>query len=303
MSTAITLSRQTPSQLVELCDEHEVRMTTAERRLLKSAGYKAIKDTDSETLLKDCRAVLVNVMRDLGIQRAPDAYDGARFMDVLREYFSDMTIVDVKQAFEMYLMGALDEQLPRGKDGQPFSHFQQFSASFYVKVLKAYQQTQREAKRSIEGRLSLSLMQKNDDSRDKWADLIDFLRVLKGIAVQVASGQEQVFVLTGRAEAALTKARLLPKQLTATEQDIGEARRRLSRNRDSAVRDGLNNAMEKGLLPTDLASHALSIAAKRLFIKECETLGAEEVAKRFDDLIQFYTNKSQAHADAKEDHR
>lgn len=64
-------------------------------------------------------------------------------MDILKRYYSDMTLADIKMAFELATTGELDEYLPKDKQGNPDkNHYQQFNADYFAKILKAYKQKQ-----------------------------------------------------------------------------------------------------------------------------------------------------------------
>jgi hypothetical protein len=277
------LAQRTPSpaRLLQACEESGIHVTSIERKMLKGAAYNKIADTPTNVLVQDARAIIANVMRDLGITRQPDAYDGARFVDILKEYFAYMTIVDVKQAFEMFVMGELDDVLPRGKDGNGFQHYQQFSVSFYTKVLQAYRSKQLQSMRSVEGRVNLALVKETERKRDKSQDRREVLRILEGVAMSYARGDEPLFVMTALAETAFKHAGLLPKDIIPSEADIIAARQSLSRNKDQSVNSGFKNAMASGQMNDDLYAAGASIAAKRLLRTSCEALGECGVKERF----------------------
>jgi hypothetical protein len=257
--------------------------------MLNSAAYKTIEQTPDSALLQDARAIVVNVMRDLGISRQPDAYDGARFVDILKQYYGGMTIVDIKQAFEMYVMGELDADLPKGKDGAGFSHYQQFSASFYTKVLQAYRNRQLQSIRSVEGRMRLALVAESEAIRDKAADRMKVYDILEKAALDLSNGEEATLIMTAVAEAVYKQAALLPKEIVPSDADIVAARQGISRNKDSAVSAGLRNAMQQGTITDDLYAAASSVAAKRLLRKACEDVGAAVIKDRFEALRNIQT--------------
>jgi hypothetical protein len=274
-----------PARLLQTCEERGIHVTSIERKVLKggaaSAVYGTIADTQSNVLVQDARAIITNVMRDLGISRQPDAYDGARFVDILKEYFGYMTIVDVKQAFEMFVMQELDDILPKGKDGSGLQHYQQFSASFYTKVLQAYRNKQLHAIRSVEGRVNLALVKETEQKRDPSQDKREVLRILEAVAVAYSRGEEPLLIMTALAETAFKNAGLLPKEVVPSEADVITARQLLSRNKDQAVSSGLKNAMANGHINDDLYATAANTAAKRMLRLSCEALGEVGVKERF----------------------
>jgi hypothetical protein len=57
----------------------------------------------------------------------------------LKRHFYDLTIEDVKTAFELLTVGDLDNYLPTNSSGEPDrSHYQNLNADYLCKVLRAY---------------------------------------------------------------------------------------------------------------------------------------------------------------------
>ena len=80
---------------------------------------------------------------DIGYKKpAEDAewqYIVVRLSDVLKRHFYDLTIEDVKTAFELLTVGDLDNYLPTNSSGEPDrSHYQNLNAEYLCKVLRAY---------------------------------------------------------------------------------------------------------------------------------------------------------------------
>lgn len=67
------------------------------------------------------------------------SYICTRLLDVLKRYFSNLTLSEIKLAFELALTGGLDEYLPRDSRGEPDKkHYQQFNVDYFSKILNAY---------------------------------------------------------------------------------------------------------------------------------------------------------------------
>lgn len=67
------------------------------------------------------------------------AYMQTRLIDILRRYYSQLTLADIKMAFELAVTGELDAYLPRDAQGNPDKkHYQQFNADYFGKILNAY---------------------------------------------------------------------------------------------------------------------------------------------------------------------
>lgn len=86
-------------------------------------------------------ALAVTICRDLGINQSQDdmKYHSKRFVETLRDYYSGFTLEQVNEAFRLFVLGALDEFLPKDKNKQPDrNHYQSFSMLFVSKVLIAF---------------------------------------------------------------------------------------------------------------------------------------------------------------------
>lgn len=67
------------------------------------------------------------------------AYMQTRLIDILRRYYSQLSLADIKMAFELAVTGELDAYLPRDAQGNPDKkHYQQFNADYFGKILNAY---------------------------------------------------------------------------------------------------------------------------------------------------------------------
>jgi hypothetical protein len=83
------------------------------------------------------------ICRDLGIKTWNNEqimkYDATRFVSIIQKYYSHLSLEDIKQAFELLLVGELDEYLPVDKNGNVLKeHYQSFNVQYYTKVLDAY---------------------------------------------------------------------------------------------------------------------------------------------------------------------
>lgn len=66
-------------------------------------------------------------------------YICTRLLDLLKRYYSQLTLSEVKLAFELLITGELDDYLPKDRDGNAErKHYQQFNADYFAKVLNAY---------------------------------------------------------------------------------------------------------------------------------------------------------------------
>jgi len=78
------------------------------------------------------------ISKDFSIRNVDEA-EAVRFFHIVKKYYSELTISEVRTAFELALVGTLDEYLPKDRDGNPDrNHYQAFSLEFITKILNAY---------------------------------------------------------------------------------------------------------------------------------------------------------------------
>lgn len=124
------------NEVVENLNKEDLRIATS-----------GIHDPISELQDQMLNANIVNatkfICRDVGIQSWNDAevmrYDAIKFIEILKRHYSELTIDEVKLAFELSIVGDLDEWLPKDKNGLPDkNHYQAFSLIYITKILNAY---------------------------------------------------------------------------------------------------------------------------------------------------------------------
>ena len=113
-----------------------------ERAVFLASTAKTIAEHSSTELAVELQNALKWIAKDIGY-RSTDASDMQylviRTAEILKRYYSTLTLKDFRMAFEMTITGELDEFLPKGRDGQPDrNHYQQFNAEYVCKILNAY---------------------------------------------------------------------------------------------------------------------------------------------------------------------
>lgn len=104
----------------------------------------------------------LQIAKDAGI-RSVSSYEIGRFIQIIQEYYSDLDETEIRLAFDMLMVGKLDEYLTLDKYGQPdTSHYQSFSVAWITKVLNAYKKRKNEMKsRQIENEQKPLLLEDN----------------------------------------------------------------------------------------------------------------------------------------------
>lgn len=122
-------------------------LNPVEKYIFAASTKTQISEIDDETLVTKLANMLKYIAMDVGFiipQITEDwQYIQARTLDILKRYYSNFTLSDIKLAFELATTGELDEFLPKDKHGNPDkNHYQQFNADYLSKILKAYKQKQ-----------------------------------------------------------------------------------------------------------------------------------------------------------------
>lgn len=122
-------------------------LNPVEKYIFAASTKTQISEIDDETLVTKLANMLKYIAMDVGFiipQITEDwQYIQARTLDILKRYYSNFTLSDIKLAFELATTGELDEYLPKDKQGNPDkNHYQQFNADYFAKILKAYKQKQ-----------------------------------------------------------------------------------------------------------------------------------------------------------------
>lgn len=119
-------------------------LTPIERRMFEASIKTPVADFSDKELTHKVGLIAKYIARDAGIKSVDD-YEIARFMTVLKLYYSLFSLQEIRMAFEFAMTGELDEFLPRDKDGNPDkNHYQTFNIEYITKILNAYKKRRRE---------------------------------------------------------------------------------------------------------------------------------------------------------------
>lgn len=122
-------------------------LNPVEKYVFAASTKTPIAEIDDAKLVENLSLLFKRIAMDVGYiipQNENDwNYIQSRLLDILKRYHSDMTLADIKIAFELATTGELDEFLPKDKHGNPDkNHYQQFNADYLSKILNAYRRKQ-----------------------------------------------------------------------------------------------------------------------------------------------------------------
>lgn len=118
-------------------------LTPVEKYIFVASTKKQIADIDDDTLIAKTGQMFRFIAMDVGYIIPTNSEDWTyictRLLDLLKRYYSQLTLSEVKLAFELLITGELDDYLPKDRDGNAErKHYQQFNADYFAKVLNAY---------------------------------------------------------------------------------------------------------------------------------------------------------------------
>lgn len=118
-------------------------LTPVEKYIFAASTKTQISEMDDGILISKTAQMFRFIAMDVGYiipQNENDwQYIQTRLLDLLKRYYSQLTLSEVKLAFELLITGELDDYLPKDRDGNAErKHYQQFNADYFAKVLNAY---------------------------------------------------------------------------------------------------------------------------------------------------------------------
>lgn len=124
-------------------------LSGVEKYILAASTKTQIADIDDGTLVAKTGQMFRFIAMDVGYIIPTNSEDWAyictRLLDILKKYYSQMTLADIKLAFELATTGELDDYLLKDNQGNPDKkHYQQFNADYFAKILNAYRRKQNE---------------------------------------------------------------------------------------------------------------------------------------------------------------
>ena len=122
-------------------------LTPVEKNIFVASTKKQIAEIDDGTLVAKTGQMFRFIAMDVGYIIPTNSEDWTyictRLLDILKKYYSQMTLADIKLAFELATTGELDDYLPKDSQGNPDKkHYQQFNADYFAKILNAYRRKQ-----------------------------------------------------------------------------------------------------------------------------------------------------------------
>lgn len=122
-------------------------LNSVEKYIFAASTKIQIVDIETNTLVDRLAQLLKYIAIDVGYNIPKDIdewnYIQTRILNILTRFYSNMTLSDVKLAFELATTGELDAYLPKDSQGNPDrKHYQNLNAEYLSKILNAYRKKQ-----------------------------------------------------------------------------------------------------------------------------------------------------------------
>lgn len=135
-------------QIMEMPDVFK-SLSNVDKYVFSASTKKQISEYDDEMLVDKTKQMFRFIAMDVGYNIPSNtddwAYIQTRLLDIIKRYYSQLTLADIKLAFELSITGELDNYLPKDSQGNPDKkHYQQFNADYFAKILNAYVKKQRD---------------------------------------------------------------------------------------------------------------------------------------------------------------
>lgn len=146
-------------------------LTDIELRIAEAGTRSPIKSIPDNELISQSGILATTISRDLGIKswNNPESmkYDANRFYFTIKNYYSEMTLREVKTAFELLSVGTLDPFLPKDKHGHAEKgHYQEFSKEFICKVLNAFKKSKMKVWSKVNKSLPEASLEATEEEKD-----------------------------------------------------------------------------------------------------------------------------------------
>ena len=261
-----------------------------ERSVFLASTAKTIGEYTPTDLTTELGKALKNIAKDVGYRDNDEkerTYLVIRVAEILKRYYTNLTMKDFRMAFEMSITGELDDFLPKGRDGQADrGHYQNFNAEYVCKILNAYK-----TKRAYILKKANEAMPKAEPERDMEAAKVYGESVLKDLFDAYAYYRENGHLpdISAIAEMLfykiLSDANLAPEiVVTADEQRIV-----LQRTINQLAMKGnigeMNQLKQAGQDAPELQYGAYALARRRALESAFEKMDAEHV--ELADYIKF----------------
>jgi len=135
------------NQLAEIAG----RISQTHRRVIEAGVITEVNQMVRDVSIVDLGQYIVLLMNDVGYQpKDSDKVEQVYLCQFIQTYYNDLTLSELKVAFEMLVLGELDRYLPTS-NGQPHrGHYQKFNKEYVARVLGAFRKHKRQVRAIVQ---------------------------------------------------------------------------------------------------------------------------------------------------------
>lgn len=146
-----------------------------ESRVINHASTNTINELSDEVLMGQVKSLVSGITSMVGLKNVT-RNEITLLVDFLRKYYFSFSISEIKLAFELAVVGELDNYLPRDRDGRPDrNHYQMLSMEYVGKILNAYKKLRSKVKIKVYKNRAMNKGLKSGESAKNRASNVRYL--------------------------------------------------------------------------------------------------------------------------------
>lgn len=154
------------------CETVKNKISKVDYEIIKAAAGEKIGQMSNEKFVaiatQMLRFIALDVSYKISDNQGEWAYIQARLLDVMKKYYSDLTLSEIKQAFELSAVGELDNFLPLDRYGNADKkHYGAFNTDYFARIVNAYKKRKGIALEAGVNNMPQSYSNKSDSGKDK----------------------------------------------------------------------------------------------------------------------------------------
>lgn len=213
-----------------------------EQKVIERANKPAISSLSDDELMEQVTNLVSGISSMVGLKQV-SRNEITLFVDFLRKYYKDLTISEVKLAFEYSVIGELDNYLPKDRNGEANKHhFQMLSMDYVSRILNAYKKLRSQVKIKVHKSESMKGLKSGESAKNEQINkrylVASFERYFKNEEVPE-------FVVPHVYTRYLYEAGLLDSMPEVTEADKKEVWKRIMNNK--SMRQGSREKFQEKL--------------------------------------------------------
>lgn len=266
---ALTVKRQDIAS-----NEHVINNITPTESIILSAGSNTmIASMQPQEFKEEMVKALKEVARDVGITYWNDNIKMKEripgIMAFAIGYFRDMTIIDIKTAFDLSITDKLDEYLPKDKFGNAENkHFQEFGKEYFGRVMKAYRILKRKTWNNANKLLPEPMHVASDEEKILYRS--SFIETIHQKFFLYRDRDEQpVFLVPYLVASEFRKAGIVDGNIKVTENNIAKGFIEMTRDNNISKyqKSTIAKEYEQGELPQAIESKAVKSAYEEMIVR------------------------------------